>query len=121
MLAQMFLPAFGMGLGLAFGLAGLEGLAHRLQAVAHFARSGMVAGKMTTTGVVGYVAAHPIPEVIRGMELNTPRYEAMVRQALPRFLHRLALDFAGVKGSRLHRDAVSGEMSYRSFKLTRRA
>ena len=61
------------------------------------------------------------PEVIRGMELNTPRYEAMVRLALPRPLHRLALDFAGVKGSRLHRDAVSGEMSYRSFKLTRKA
>jgi ubiquinone/menaquinone biosynthesis C-methylase UbiE len=61
------------------------------------------------------------PEVIRGMELNTLRYEAMVRQALPRLLHRLALDFAGVKGSRLHRDAVSGEMSYRSFKLTKKA
>jgi len=60
------------------------------------------------------------PEVIRGMELNTPRYEAMVRQALPRFLHKLALDFAGVKGSRLHRDAVSGEMSYRSFSLTKK-
>jgi ubiquinone/menaquinone biosynthesis C-methylase UbiE len=60
------------------------------------------------------------PEVIRGMELNTPRYVAMVKQALPSFLHGLALDFAGVKGSRLHRDAVSGEMSYRSFKLTKR-
>jgi SAM-dependent methyltransferase len=60
------------------------------------------------------------PEVIRGMELNTPRYVAMVKQALPRFLHSLALDFAGVKGSRLHRDALSGEMSYRSFKLTKR-
>jgi ubiquinone/menaquinone biosynthesis C-methylase UbiE len=59
------------------------------------------------------------PEVVRGMELNTPRYAAMVRQALPRILHGLALDFAGVKGSRLHRDAVSGEMSYRSFKLRR--
>jgi hypothetical protein len=44
----------------------------------------------------------------------------MVKQALPRFLHKIALDFAGVKGSRLHRDAVSGEMSYRSFKLTKR-
>jgi hypothetical protein len=55
------------------------------------------------------------------MELNTPRYEAMMKQALPRFLHKLALDFAGVKGSRLHRDAVSGEMSYRSFKLTKLA
>jgi len=61
------------------------------------------------------------PEVVRGMELNTPRYDAMVRQALPWFLHRLALDFAGVRGSRLHRDAVSGQMSYRSFRLTRRS
>jgi hypothetical protein len=25
-----------------------------------------------------------------------------------------------VKGSRLHRNAVSGEMSYRSFRLTKR-
>jgi hypothetical protein len=25
-----------------------------------------------------------------------------------------------VQGSRLHRDALSGEMSYRSFKLTKR-
>ena len=61
------------------------------------------------------------PEVIRGMELNTPRYEAMVRKALPKFLHKLALDFAGVKGARLHRDAMSGEMSYRSFRLTKKA
>ncbi len=61
------------------------------------------------------------PEVIRGMELNTPRYAAMVKQALPSFLHGLALDFAGVKGSRIYRDAVSGEMSYRSFRLTKTA
>ncbi len=60
------------------------------------------------------------PEVIRGMELNTPRYVAMVKSALPGFLHGLALDFAGVNGSRLHRDALSGEMSYRSFRLTKR-
>ena len=61
------------------------------------------------------------PEVIRGMELNTPRYQAMIAQALPGFLQGLALDFAGVKGSRLYRDAVSGEMSYRSFRLTKRS
>jgi basic membrane protein A len=29
--------------------------------------SGLVAGSMTKTGVVGYIAAYPIPEVIRGM------------------------------------------------------
>lgn len=33
--------------------------------------SGIVAGKMTTTNVLGYVAAHPIPEVIRGANAFT--------------------------------------------------
>ncbi|MGI9953259.1 BMP family ABC transporter substrate-binding protein [Moorellaceae bacterium AZ2] len=33
--------------------------------------SGMVAGKMTKTNVLGYVAAHPIPEVIRGINAFT--------------------------------------------------
>ena len=48
MLAQMFLPAFGMRLRLAFGFAGFEGLAHGLQTVAHLARCGMVAPDDTT-------------------------------------------------------------------------
>ena len=29
--------------------------------------TGMIAGKMTTSNILGYVAAHPIPEVIRGI------------------------------------------------------
>ncbi len=29
--------------------------------------TGMIAGKMTTSNTIGYVAAHPIPEVIRGI------------------------------------------------------
>lgn len=29
--------------------------------------SGLVAGRMTKTNVIGYVAAHPIPEVVRGI------------------------------------------------------
>jgi len=33
--------------------------------------SGLVAGKMTKTNVIGYVAAHPIPEVIRGIDAFT--------------------------------------------------
>jgi ubiquinone/menaquinone biosynthesis C-methylase UbiE len=60
------------------------------------------------------------PEVVRGMELNTLRYTDMIRTCFPWFLHRLGLDFAGVKGSRLHRDALSGELSYRSFVLRKR-
>ncbi len=35
--------------------------------------SGMVAGKMTRSNIVGYVAAHPIPEVIRGINAFTLR------------------------------------------------
>jgi basic membrane protein A len=33
--------------------------------------SGLVAGKMTKAAVIGYVAAHPIPEVIRGINAFT--------------------------------------------------
>lgn len=33
--------------------------------------SGMVAGKMTKTNILGYVAAYPIPEVIRGINAFT--------------------------------------------------
>ncbi|PIE32340.1 BMP family ABC transporter substrate-binding protein [candidate division KSB3 bacterium] len=33
--------------------------------------TGLVAGKMTKTNVLGYVAAHPIPEVIRGINSFT--------------------------------------------------
>jgi basic membrane protein A len=33
--------------------------------------SGMVAGKMTKTNLIGYVAAYPIPEVIRGINAFT--------------------------------------------------
>ena len=59
------------------------------------------------------------PEIIRGMELNTPRYRQMVKECLPYYWHKLANDFAGIKGSRLYRDAQSGEMSYRSLHLTK--
>lgn len=33
--------------------------------------SGLIAGSMTKTGKIGYVAAHPIPEVIRGINAFT--------------------------------------------------
>ncbi|PID58141.1 BMP family ABC transporter substrate-binding protein [candidate division KSB3 bacterium] len=33
--------------------------------------SGLVAGKMTKSNIIGYVAAHPIPEVIRGINSFT--------------------------------------------------
>ena len=33
--------------------------------------TGIVAGKMTKSNIIGYVAAHPIPEVIRGINAFT--------------------------------------------------
>lgn len=56
-------------------------------------------------------------QVLRGMTLNAPRSEALVRDCLPRFLHGPGRDFAGVPGSRVHEALRAGEMSYRSWVL----
>ena len=53
-------------------------------------------------------------EVLRGMESNAPRSRALVRRCLPRWLHPLGDDFAGVPGARVHAALASGELSYRS-------
>lgn len=55
------------------------------------------------------------PEVLRGLEKNSARSVALIQRHLPRFLHALGRDFAGVEGSRIHTAVKSGEMSYRSF------
>ncbi len=54
-------------------------------------------------------------EVLRGMEQNSARSLELIERRLPGFLHRLARDFAGVKGSRIHAALQSGGMSYRSY------
>lgn len=54
-------------------------------------------------------------EVLRGMEWNAARSEALVIQRLPRFLHALGRDFAGVPGARVHEALKSRELSYRSW------
>jgi len=46
--------------------------------------SGMVAGKMTRTNIIGYVAAHPIPEVIRGINAFTLGVRSVNPQATVR-------------------------------------
>ncbi len=56
-------------------------------------------------------------EVLRGMARNAARSEALVRERLPRFLHRLGRDFAGVPGSAVHEALRTGAMSYRSWCL----
>ncbi|MDD5139857.1 MAG: class I SAM-dependent methyltransferase [Verrucomicrobiales bacterium] len=54
-------------------------------------------------------------EVLRGMNRNSPRSQDLITRHLPKFLHTLGADFAGVKGSRIHNALSSGELSYRSY------
>ena len=52
-------------------------------------------------------------DVLRGMDCNAERSLALVRRRLPRFLHSLGRDFAGVPGSRVHAALRTGELTYR--------
>jgi ubiquinone/menaquinone biosynthesis C-methylase UbiE len=54
-------------------------------------------------------------EVLRGMDRNSARSAALILQHLPRFLHGLGRDFAGVKGSRVYSALRDGEACYRSW------
>jgi hypothetical protein len=55
------------------------------------------------------------PEVLRGMECNSARSMALLDRKLPKFLHGLGRDFAGVKGSRIYNALLLGGLSYRSY------
>lgn len=54
-------------------------------------------------------------EVLRGMECNAARSEALICQRLPKSLHNLGRDFAGLPGSRVYEALKSHELSYRSW------
>jgi SAM-dependent methyltransferase len=54
-------------------------------------------------------------KVLRGMSRNSPRSQDLIVWHLPKFLHSLGADFAGVKGSRIYKALNSGELSYRSY------
>ena len=56
-------------------------------------------------------------EVLRGMDLNSKHSEALIIRRLPKFMHRLGRDFAGVRGSRIYNALQHGELSYRSYCL----
>jgi SAM-dependent methyltransferase len=55
--------------------------------------------------------------VVRGMELNTPRYRELIRRLAPPFLHPVLARFAGVEGSRMHRELASGKTVYARWVL----
>ena len=54
-------------------------------------------------------------EVLRGMKCNSARSSELLDNKLPKFLHSLGRDFAGVKGSRVYNALLTGELSYRSY------
>ena len=56
-------------------------------------------------------------EVLRGMDRNSARSMELIGRHLPKFMHGLAGDFAGVKGSRIYNALASGEVTYRSYCL----
>jgi SAM-dependent methyltransferase len=54
-------------------------------------------------------------EVVRGMDQNSLRSQDLIARHLPKFLHQLGADFAGVKGSRIYKALTSDGLSYRSY------
>lgn len=59
------------------------------------------------------------PCVIRGLERNSARSQEMLDRKLPKFLHNLGRDFAGVIGSRVYNALKDGQLSYRSYRFTK--
>ena len=58
------------------------------------------------------------PEVLRGMDANSQRSLKLIVGHLPKFMHPLGRDFAGVQGSRIYTALQNGQLSYRSYCFT---
>jgi ubiquinone/menaquinone biosynthesis C-methylase UbiE len=58
-------------------------------------------------------------EVLRGMNRNSARSMELIARHLPKFMHGLGRDFAGVQGSRIYNALVNGELTYRSYCLAK--
>lgn len=56
-------------------------------------------------------------EVRRGMDRTAPRSQDLIARHLPRFMHGIGRDFAGLPGSHLYEAVRRGELSYRSHCL----
>lgn len=54
-------------------------------------------------------------DVLRGMNANSARSEALIARHLPKFLHSLGRDFAGIRGSRVYNALQQGALSYRAY------
>jgi len=54
-------------------------------------------------------------EVLRGMDRNSQRSQDLIIRHLPKFIHSLSGDFAGIRGSRVYTALQRGTLSYRSY------
>lgn len=59
--------------------------------------------------------------VARGLELNTERSKALIRDLTPALLSPVFAQFAGTEGSLIHQSLRSGKTTYRRFVLRKKA
>jgi SAM-dependent methyltransferase len=76
---------------------------------------------MTGAAMEAVLAGNITSQVLRGMDINGDRNLSLVQERLPRFLHSLGRDFAGVPGSRVHEALRLGSMEYRAWALRKPA
>ncbi|MCV7260374.1 class I SAM-dependent methyltransferase [Mycobacterium shimoidei] len=55
------------------------------------------------------------PEVLRGLQKNSPRSNELINRRLPAFLRRFGREFAVVDGSMFYRDLERNEIDYRAY------
>jgi ubiquinone/menaquinone biosynthesis C-methylase UbiE len=58
-------------------------------------------------------------QVLRGLKANSPRSIELINRNLPTFLHRFGREFAVVEGSMYFKDLGRGEITYRTYCLTK--
>ncbi|MGV0642173.1 phthiotriol/phenolphthiotriol dimycocerosates methyltransferase [Mycolicibacterium sp. XJ879] len=58
-------------------------------------------------------------QVLRGLELNSPRYQELVNRHAPRPLRRFGRDVAVTQGSPLYEQVERGDLSYRLYCLVK--
>lgn len=58
-------------------------------------------------------------DVVRGLDRNSRKSADLVARRLPKGLHALGRDFAGVRGSRVYAGFESGQIVYRSYSFVK--
>ena len=58
-------------------------------------------------------------DVLRGLQKNSPRSMELIDRYSPAFLRRFGREFAVVDGSMFYKDLERGEISYRTYCLTK--